>query len=107
MAKANYFADADVLKSLNDNDQVLFRYCDESGNITAEANPNGSMDNIAGICKSKETCLGLCRTLNAQLILCWQMKTDWPFLNQFYQWSKPDGKPGYRYWQYLYKNCCF
>lgn len=47
--EGNYFADADVLKSINDNDQVLFRYCDESGNITADANPNGSAENIAGV----------------------------------------------------------
>jgi phosphoribosylformylglycinamidine (FGAM) synthase-like amidotransferase family enzyme len=38
-----------VLKALNDNDQVLFRYCDESGNIIPDANPNGSIENIAGI----------------------------------------------------------
>jgi phosphoribosylformylglycinamidine synthase I len=47
--EGNYFADADVLKSINDNDQVIFRYCDESGNITADANPNGSIENIAGV----------------------------------------------------------
>jgi phosphoribosylformylglycinamidine synthase subunit PurQ / glutaminase len=50
--EGNYFADADTIKALNDNDQVLFRYCDESGNITAEANPNGSVENIAGVCNS-------------------------------------------------------
>lgn len=48
--EGNYFADADVLKSIKDNDQVLFRYCDEAGNITAESNPNGSIENIAGVC---------------------------------------------------------
>ncbi|MDB5287378.1 MAG: phosphoribosylformylglycinamidine synthase [Mucilaginibacter sp.] len=47
--EGNYFADADVLKAINDNDQVLFRYCDEFGNITEEANPNGSIENIAGV----------------------------------------------------------
>jgi phosphoribosylformylglycinamidine synthase I len=56
--EGNYFADADVLKSLNDNDQVLFRYCDEAGNITAAANPNGSMDNIAGICNIERNVFG-------------------------------------------------
>ena len=48
--EGNYFADAATLKQLNDNDQVLFRYCDEAGNITTEANPNGSIENIAGVC---------------------------------------------------------
>ncbi|MCC8425247.1 phosphoribosylformylglycinamidine synthase subunit PurQ [Mucilaginibacter sp. UR6-11] len=47
--EGNYFAEADILKALNDNDQVLFRYCDEAGNITTDANPNGSIENIAGI----------------------------------------------------------
>jgi phosphoribosylformylglycinamidine synthase I len=56
--EGNYFADADVLKSLNDNDQVLFRYCDEFGNITADANPNGSLDNIAGICNTGRNVFG-------------------------------------------------
>jgi phosphoribosylformylglycinamidine synthase I len=47
--EGNYFADTDVLKAINDNDQVLFRYCDEFGNVTKEANPNGSIENIAGV----------------------------------------------------------
>jgi len=56
--EGNYFADTDVLNSLRDNDQVLFRYCDESGNITAESNPNGSIDNIAGICNAERNVFG-------------------------------------------------
>ncbi|MDB5025514.1 MAG: purQ [Mucilaginibacter sp.] len=57
--EGNYFADADVLKSLNDNDQVLFRYCDESGNIISEANPNGSIENIAGVCNAGRNVFGI------------------------------------------------
>ena len=45
-----YFADDATLDTLESNDQVLFRYSDSAGNITAEANPNGSARNIAGIC---------------------------------------------------------
>jgi phosphoribosylformylglycinamidine synthase subunit PurQ / glutaminase len=56
--EGNYFADADVLKSLNDNNQVLFRYCDEAGNITADSNPNGSLENIAGICNKARNVFG-------------------------------------------------
>ena len=56
--EGNYFADAKALKSLQDNDQVLFRYCDEAGNITTDANPNGSMDNIAGICNEQRNVFG-------------------------------------------------
>jgi phosphoribosylformylglycinamidine synthase I len=47
--EGNYFAEPDVLKAINDNDQVIFRYCDEAGNITTDANPNGSLENIAGV----------------------------------------------------------
>jgi len=56
--EGNYFADADVLKSLNDNDQVLFRYCDDAGNITTDSNPNGSLENIAGICNTERNVFG-------------------------------------------------
>jgi phosphoribosylformylglycinamidine synthase len=56
--EGNYFADADVLKSIKDNDQVLFRYCDEAGNITDEANPNGSIENIAGVCNTSRNVFG-------------------------------------------------
>jgi phosphoribosylformylglycinamidine synthase len=57
--EGNYFADASVLKSLNDNDQVLFRYTDEFGNITEESNPNGSVENIAGVCNVNRNVFGL------------------------------------------------
>ncbi len=54
-----YFTDTDSLKKLNDNDQVLFRYCDAAGNVTDEANPNGSLDNIAGIANDKFNVFGM------------------------------------------------
>jgi len=57
--EGNYFADADVLKAINDKDQVLFRYCDEFGNITDDANPNGSLENIAGVCNASRNVFGL------------------------------------------------
>lgn len=56
--EGNYFADADVLKGIKDNDQILFRYCDEAGNITDEANPNGSIENIAGVCNASRNVFG-------------------------------------------------
>ena|ERR1700743_288340 len=56
--EGNYFAAPEVLKSLNDNDQVIFRYCDEAGNITDEANPNGAIENIAGICNEGRNVFG-------------------------------------------------
>lgn len=45
----NYYAESDVLRNLQNNNQIVFRYSDRSGSITEEANPNGSIDNIAGI----------------------------------------------------------
>jgi phosphoribosylformylglycinamidine synthase len=57
--EGNYFADADVIKALNDNDQVMFRYCDEAGNITADSNPNGSLENIAGVTNLTRNVFGL------------------------------------------------
>src|SRR3989304_1720279 len=47
-AEGNYFADGDTLAMLNAEKQVVFRYCDKDGNVTPEANPNGSVENIAG-----------------------------------------------------------
>jgi len=57
--EGNYFASADVLKELQDNDQILFRYCDEAGNITHDSNINGSLVNIAGICNSNRNVFGM------------------------------------------------
>lgn len=55
----NYFADTATLKLLEDNNQIAFRYCNEQGAITAEANPNGSQLNIAGICNKQGNVLGM------------------------------------------------
>jgi phosphoribosylformylglycinamidine synthase len=57
--EGNYFASADVIKSIEDQDQVLFRYCDEFGNVTSESNPNGSMHNIAGVCNAERNVFGM------------------------------------------------
>ncbi len=54
-----YFADEDTIKALNDNDQVLFRYCNEAGVIVDEANPNGSLQNIAGVTNKGKNVFGM------------------------------------------------
>lgn len=54
-----YYADADTLKQLNDDDQVIFRYCDADGAITDEANPNGSLQNIAGVSNVQKNVFGM------------------------------------------------
>jgi phosphoribosylformylglycinamidine synthase len=54
-----YHCDKETLQSLYDNDQILFKYCDEFGEATPEANPNGSIDNIAGICNTGKNVFGM------------------------------------------------
>ncbi len=58
-AEGRYFADEKTLMSLVDNDQILFKYCDKDGNITDEANPNGSRMNIAGVCNKERNVFGM------------------------------------------------
>ena len=58
-AEGRYFADEAALKSLYDNDQILFKYCDSEGDITERANPNGSLENIAGICNINRNVFGM------------------------------------------------
>jgi phosphoribosylformylglycinamidine synthase I len=57
--EGRYFASDDTLKSLQDNDEIVFQYCDELGNITPESNPNGSILNIAGICNQQRNVFGM------------------------------------------------
>jgi phosphoribosylformylglycinamidine synthase len=57
--EGNYYNTPDELKKMNENGQILFRYCDEKGNITNEANPNGSLENIAGVCNEKKNVFGM------------------------------------------------
>jgi phosphoribosylformylglycinamidine synthase I len=57
--EGNYFIDPQGLRKLQDNRQVVARYCDPQGQVTAEANPNGSLENIAGICNEKRNVFGL------------------------------------------------
>lgn len=57
--EGNFYCDAPTLKSLNDNNQVLFRYCNEAGELTPESNPNGALDAIAGICNKGRNVFGM------------------------------------------------
>src|SRR5690606_18169703 len=50
--EGRYFADAKTMETLQQNKQIVFRYCDEKGEINIPANPNGSTNNIAGICNA-------------------------------------------------------
>jgi phosphoribosylformylglycinamidine synthase I len=55
----NYFTDPETHKALEDNGQVAFRYCAADGSITDDANPNGSLANIAGILNTAGNVLGM------------------------------------------------
>ena len=54
-----YFADAETISKLKANGQILWQYCDANGELTDGANPNGSVDNIAGVCNPARNVAGL------------------------------------------------
>jgi phosphoribosylformylglycinamidine synthase I len=57
--EGSYFADQTTLEALESKRQVVFRYADESGDVTSKSNPNGSMHNIAGICNEARNVVGM------------------------------------------------
>ncbi|MEL6142776.1 MAG: phosphoribosylformylglycinamidine synthase subunit PurQ [Bacteroidota bacterium] len=58
-AEGRYYTDEGTLAQLEANKQILFRYCDSTGEITSTANPNGSLDSIAGICNKGRNVFGM------------------------------------------------
>jgi phosphoribosylformylglycinamidine synthase len=57
--EGRFYCDESALVTLKANDQILFKYCDANGNITDEANPNGSSENVAGICNAGRNVFGM------------------------------------------------
>jgi phosphoribosylformylglycinamidine synthase I len=57
--EGNFYCPQDTLKRIEDRGQVIFRYCDENGNVTPSSNPNGSLNNIAGITNAKRNVFGM------------------------------------------------
>ena len=57
--EGNFFTDSAHLQDLNKNNLIAFKYCDEKGNVDEQSNPNGSLENIAGIYNSKKNILGM------------------------------------------------
>ncbi len=57
--EGRFYADDDTIQMINDNDQVLFRYCNAAGELTADANPNGSVQHIAGITNKNRNVFGM------------------------------------------------
>ncbi|GDX51806.1 phosphoribosylformylglycinamidine synthase subunit PurQ [Bacteroidota bacterium] len=58
-AEGNYFVDSKQLLRMNENGQILFRYCDENANVNEDANPNGALENIAGITNASKNVFGM------------------------------------------------
>lgn len=58
-AEGRYYISDDGLKELYNNDQILFKYCDENGSTDQSVNPNGSLDNIAGVCNKNRNVFGM------------------------------------------------
>ncbi|MFN8309538.1 MAG: phosphoribosylformylglycinamidine synthase subunit PurQ [Chitinophagales bacterium] len=54
-----YFADEETLKQLHKHDQIVFHYCNENGEVNEASNPNGSLENIAGICNKDRNIFGM------------------------------------------------
>ncbi len=69
--EGRYYCDETTLAELKANDQILFRYSDENGNINDSTNPNGSLENIAGICNKNRNVFGMMphpeRAIDAEL----------------------------------------
>jgi phosphoribosylformylglycinamidine synthase len=57
--EGNWFADAGTLKEMERNGQIVFRYCDEAGEVTDASNPNGALGNVAGITSRGGNVLGM------------------------------------------------
>jgi phosphoribosylformylglycinamidine synthase len=57
--EGRYYADETTLASMIASNQVIYRYCDAAGNITPDSNPNGALNNIAGICNRERTVFGM------------------------------------------------
>jgi len=57
--EGNFFGDNELLKKLEDNNLIAFKYCDKNGKVENDSNPNGSLNNIAGILNEKKNILGM------------------------------------------------
>ena len=57
--EGNFFANEDTLKKIKDSNQIIFKYCNQNGEVNNETNPNGSIENIAGIINEQGNVLGM------------------------------------------------
>ena len=57
--EGRFFADENTMNSLKKNDQIIFKYCNSNGEVSEASNPNGSLENIAGICNKEKNIFGM------------------------------------------------
>ena len=57
--EGRFFADENTMKDLKQNDQIIFKYCNSNGEVLESSNPNGSLENIAGICNKEKNIFGM------------------------------------------------
>ena len=57
--EGRFFADENTMNSLKKNDQIIFKYCNSNGEVSDASNPNGSLENIAGICNKEKNIFGM------------------------------------------------
>ena len=57
--EGRFFADENTMNSLKKNDQIIFKYCNSNGEVLESSNPNGSLENIAGICNKEKNIFGM------------------------------------------------
>ena len=57
--EGRFFADENTMNSLKKNDQIIFKYCNSNGEVSEDSNPNGSLENIAGICNKEKNIFGM------------------------------------------------
>ena len=57
--EGRFFADENTMNSLIKNDQIIFKYCNSNGEVSEASNPNGSLENIAGICNKEKNIFGM------------------------------------------------
>ena len=57
--EGKYFADTETLDKMKANGQIIFKYCNDNGEITADSNPNGATENIAGVCNAGKNVFGM------------------------------------------------
>jgi phosphoribosylformylglycinamidine synthase len=73
--EGNYFCSPQVLQELKENGQIVFQYCTETGQVTTDVNPNGSLLNIAGICNAGKNVFGM-MPHPERAVSPWQNNTD-------------------------------